>query len=84
MGVKAGDEVKGNFTVRPMVDAAPGPQIGSLELFTDGRVVARFAPGNPLDLDTTKLADGYHELRIVAIDADPIETQCRIDCADLC
>jgi uncharacterized protein (TIGR03790 family) len=77
LGIKAGDEVKGSITVRPMVDAAAGRKIGSLELFTDGRVVARFPPGNPLDLDTTKLADGYHELRIVAIDADPIETQCR-------
>jgi hypothetical protein len=77
MGVKPGDEVKGNFTVQPQVNAAPGHRIGSLELFTDGRIVARFPTGKTLDLDTTKLADGYHELRIVAIDADPIETQCR-------
>ena len=77
LGIKANDEVKGNFSVRPQVNAAPGHRIGSLELFTDGRVVARFTPGSALDLDTTKLVDGYHELRVVAIDADPIETQCR-------
>jgi hypothetical protein len=78
LGAKSGMEVKGNFTMQPLVNAAPGHRIGSLELFTDGRVVARFSTGKTLDLDTTKLADGYHELRIVAIDADPIETQCRI------
>jgi hypothetical protein len=78
LGVKPGDEVKDKFSVQPQINAAPGHRIGSLELFTDGRVVARFEPGKPLDLDTTKLADGYHELRVVAIDADPIETQCRV------
>jgi hypothetical protein len=77
LGVKAGDEVKGNFTVEPQVNAAPGHRIDSLELFTDGRLVARFPTGKTLDLDTTKLADGYHELRIVANDADSIETQSR-------
>jgi uncharacterized protein (TIGR03790 family) len=77
VGIKPGDEVKGNFRVQPIVNAAPGHRVGSLELYTDGRVVARFAPGSTLDLDTTKLADGYHELRIVAVDADPIETQSR-------
>jgi uncharacterized protein (TIGR03790 family) len=78
MGVKPGDEVKGNFTVQSLVTAAPGHRVGSLELFTDGHIVARFAPGTSLDLDTTKLPDGYHELRIVAIDADQIETQGRM------
>jgi hypothetical protein len=28
-------------------------------------------------VDTTKLADGYHELRVVGIRSDPIETQGR-------
>jgi hypothetical protein len=77
LGVKPGDEVKGNFTVQPLVNAASGHRIGSFELYTDGRVVARFPTGQSLDLDTTKLADGYHELRVVAIDADPIESQGR-------
>jgi hypothetical protein len=78
LGIKPGDEIKGKVSVQPMVNAAPGHRVGSLELFTDGRVVARFAPGNPLELDTTKIADGYHELRVVAIDADPVETQGRM------
>jgi uncharacterized protein (TIGR03790 family) len=77
LGVKPGGEVKGNFVVQPLVNAAAEHHVGSLELYTDGRVVARFPTGQSLELDTTKLADGYHELRVVAIDADPIETQGR-------
>jgi uncharacterized protein (TIGR03790 family) len=78
LGLKSGDEVKGKFTIQPLVNSAPGHHVGSLELFTDGRVVARFAPGKPVELDTTDIADGYHELRVVAVDDDPIETQCRV------
>ena len=38
------------------------------ELFIDGRMVARSTPGNTFAIDSTKLDDGYHELRIVGID----------------
>ena len=58
--------------------AQGGRPIGTFEIFIDGRLVARNAPGNPLAIDTTKLADGYHELRIVGTDSDPIETQGRL------
>jgi hypothetical protein len=78
VGIKPGDEVKGHFSVQPLVSAASGHKVGSFDLYTDGRVVARFAPGAALDLDTTKLLDGYHELRVVAVDADPVETQSRL------
>jgi hypothetical protein len=36
------------------------------------------APGKPFTIDTTKLPDGFHELRIVAMDASPIEIQGRV------
>ena len=53
-------------------------RVGSLELFVDGRLVARFRAGQAPQLDTTKLPDGYHELRIVAVNADAIESRGRL------
>jgi hypothetical protein len=40
-------------------------------------LVARFAPGQSPQLDTSKLADGYHELRVVAVNGDAIESRGR-------
>ena len=47
------------------------------ELFVDGQRVAECKPGGTLTLDTAKVADGYHELRVVAIGPAPIESQGR-------
>lgn len=47
------------------------------ELFVDGLRIASCSLGERLTLDTTALADGHHELRVVAIDASPVETQGR-------
>jgi hypothetical protein len=69
--------VKGNVTIKPAATAAPPRKIGALELFVDGRLIARFPPGTAPQIDTTKLADGYHELRIVAINGDAIESRGR-------
>src|SRR6185369_16368093 len=72
-GVKPGDTVKGSISITPL-----GPQnIGVYELFVDGRLTAGGQPGTPFRLDTTKLPDGYHELRVVGSRADAIETQGR-------
>ena len=48
------------------------------ELFVDGMRVASCGAGGRLSLDTTVLADGYHELRVVAISASAVETQGRV------
>ena len=38
---------------------------------------AQCGPGERFTLDTTTMADGHHELRVVAIDSSPVETQGR-------
>lgn len=76
-GIIAGQSVKGTLSVKPA--AAPGSRpISFAEIFIDGRLVAGSPPGNTLDIDTTKLADGYHEMRVVGTAADAIETRGRI------
>ncbi len=77
-GIKADDKVKGTFSITPSGVAHGGRPIAAFEIFVDGRLVARNSPGNTLEIDTTKLADGYHELRIVGTAADAIETQGRL------
>ena len=52
--------------------------IGAYELYVDGRLHARTTNSGPLSLDTTQLTDGHHELRVVGIRSDPIETQGRM------
>jgi hypothetical protein len=72
-GVKPQEKIKGSITLTP---SGPG-NVGNFELYVDGRLTAQTIPGKPLPLDTTQLTDGYHELRIVGIRTDPIETQGR-------
>jgi hypothetical protein len=74
--VKAGAEVSGKLTIRPGA-AAKDIEIGRYELFVDGLRAAGGAPGEGLDLDTTALEEGYHELRVVGIAKEPPQTQGR-------
>jgi uncharacterized protein (TIGR03790 family) len=76
-GVKANQEVRGTLSVTA-AGASGGPAVRVIDLFVDGRLTARTAPGNALNLDTTKLSDGYHELRFVGVAAGAIETQGRL------
>jgi len=74
-GVEAGAVVRGTLTLKPAATLAHGATLHHFELFVDGRRLAACKPGAPLTLDTTKLADGHHELRVVAIGPEPIESQ---------
>ena len=77
-GIKADEKVKGTISVTPSGVAKGGASVGTLEMFIDGRLIGRSKPGATADIDTTKLPDGYHELRVVGIEAGPIETQGRL------
>jgi hypothetical protein len=73
-GVKPDEKVKGSLSLMPS-----GPSsVGSYELYVDGRLTTRTVPGKPLPWDTTQVTDGHHELRVVGIRSDQIETQGRI------
>lgn len=66
---------KGAVEVEASVSALHGGATRSLELWVDGKKVAQGDPGSKLALDTTTLADGVHELRLVAVDAGAIRTR---------
>lgn len=77
-GLQPGQEVKGSITFKFKTSVMPPKQVGALELFLDGRLMARFAPDRTPQLDTTKLPDGYHEFRFVAVNADAIQSRGRL------
>ena len=74
-GLQDGDVLKGTVVLRPGVRKDTAPRIGRFELFLNGRRQKVCPPGGTFELDTSTLADGWHELRIVAIVGDEIATQ---------
>lgn len=76
-GVEAGATVTGPLHIEPKAQFAGDAVAQRFDFFVDGLRVLECRPGDSLDLDTAKLADGYHELRIVAIESSPIRSQGR-------
>jgi hypothetical protein len=74
-GARDGDTVKGTVTLTPSVKEPRATPIGQWELFVDGKRQSVTAAGEMLTLDTTDLSDGYHDVRVVGITSDPIQTQ---------
>lgn len=66
---------RGTVDVRPRVLADPKHPVDRVELWVDGLRLATATPGHPMTLDTANLADGEHELRLIAVEAGAIETR---------
>ncbi|TVS12268.1 MAG: hypothetical protein EA417_17435 [Gammaproteobacteria bacterium] len=66
---------RGEVPVRSEVISAPGRLTDRVELWINGQPFGSAAPGGTTVLDTTLLEDGVHELRLVAVEASPIETR---------
>ncbi|MGP1273694.1 MAG: GC-type dockerin domain-anchored protein [Phycisphaerales bacterium] len=61
--------VSAPFVITPSVaPTRPGTSVASVRALVDGVVVASGAPGAPLTVPVAGLDDGWHELRVVAID----------------
>jgi len=77
-GITPGQTVKGTLSIQPRATIANPYEVDRFELFVDGLRVADCRPGETLNIPTNALSDGYHELRIVAIEAGPIHSQGRL------
>jgi uncharacterized protein (TIGR03790 family) len=71
--IEPGQEVKGGVSITPSGSSA----IASYELFVDGRLAARSQPGQTIVVNSEKLPDGYHELRVVGAASSSVETRGR-------
>ncbi len=69
--------LKGTIEFQPSAAAPEGKSIARYELFVDGVRRAACREGEKLQLDSTKVPDGPHEFRLVAVVADAIQTQGR-------
>jgi hypothetical protein len=76
-GVEPGTTVTGKLSIRPSAKVPGGSTVDHFELLIDGWLRTTCRPGESLDFDTALLADGYHELRVVGVEAGPIQSQGR-------
>jgi hypothetical protein len=65
----------GVVTLQPRVMPAPGRPPAQLELWVDGELLAYAQPGKSFSLDTRSMDDGFHDLRLVAQEDNPVETR---------
>ncbi len=75
--LSAGMSLSGLVEIVPEADL-PGGSCDRYELFVDGVRIASCGAGGRLPIDTTPLADGHHEFRVVGIAAHSLETQGRL------
>ena len=61
----------------PRDGSASTGAVDHFTLFVDGVQLAQCRPGERLPLDTAQLADGYHELRVVATESSSVQSQGR-------
>lgn len=73
-GLTSGQVVTDQVEIKARVTPQPGTVAGKAELYLDGRLMARGLPaGLALPLNTTGLAPGVHEFRMVAGTDDAID-----------
>jgi hypothetical protein len=66
---------QGVVRIEPHVSMPPGEVLDRVELWIDGLHAGQAGPGQAIELDTRGLADGYHDLRLVAVASGPLETR---------
>jgi hypothetical protein len=75
-GVKSGDKITGTVDIQFQWEQAKVP-VAVFEIYVDGIRVYREPIRSSAGFDTTGLADGYHELRFVAIADSQLQTTSR-------
>jgi uncharacterized protein (TIGR03790 family) len=76
-GLAPGKSVSGKISIQPTAAFDGKSTAEHFELFVDDLRTAICGPGGALGFDTALLADGYHELRVVAVEAGMIRSQGR-------
>jgi hypothetical protein len=74
-GVTASEPLSGDATITPAAKYPDGRQASRFELYVNGVRVESIGPGGKFTLATKGLADGWHHVRIVAIDNTPVAVQ---------
>lgn len=75
-GLPTETPLSGKVTLTTRATVTDG-SVDRLEWFLDGLRQGTLEPGATLEFDTRLIADGYHELRVVAFEASEVESQGR-------
>ncbi|MCK5506715.1 MAG: hypothetical protein KAJ10_16235, partial [Thermodesulfovibrionia bacterium] len=70
-----GQSWRGTVLIKSYVQAANGRTVGRVELWVDGQYVDDKPAGEVIPWDTIEVEDGSHDLRLVAVEATPMETR---------
>jgi hypothetical protein len=71
-GLAAGETVLGTIHVRPKARFAGGLEVEHFEMTLDGNKIRDCGPTGSMDLNTDMVADGYHEIGLVAETKGPL------------
>ena len=69
--------INGDLKFAINVEKSP-VKVGAIQLYIDGRLVQQTPMRSEIVMDTRKLPDGYHEIRIVAVANDLVQTTGRV------
>ena len=73
-GLAADKPLEGKLTLSPKVESPDGLRASEFSLYIDGLRIETMKPGGEFTLDTTRLADGPHQITILARGNDLVET----------
>ncbi|MCG8448172.1 MAG: hypothetical protein MI725_01155 [Pirellulales bacterium] len=76
-GISRGDTIRGKVEITPAALTKSARAIKSFELYVDGKRTQQCKPGERFVFDARPFEDGPHEIRVVAVEGSPIETQGR-------
>jgi hypothetical protein len=65
----------GVVTLQPEITPAPDRPVEEVEFWVDGQLTAYALPDAPILWDTRTVEDGYHDVRLVAVESDAVETR---------
>ncbi|MCE9603372.1 MAG: hypothetical protein K8U03_00545 [Planctomycetia bacterium] len=74
-GLDSTKPASGQVTLVPTAKFDDGDEASAFELYIDGMLFGATRPGGTFTFDSRTLADGRHELRIMAIGSETIETR---------
>ena len=77
-GIAPGATLHGVATFKPKAVFRRGAKVDHFELFVDGLRAAACPAANSLAWDTASAPDGWHEVRVVAVESGPIRSQGRL------
>lgn len=77
-GIEHGQSLDGTVEFTPRAKIRGGNGVERFELYVDGQRWDGCPADGRLKLDTRQFPDGYHELRIVALESGPIQCQGRL------